>query len=139
MAVTRSKRALVIEDQAAERALICTALARLGWDVDAASDGHHGCLLFSLKHHQLVVVDIFMPVRDGLETIKLIRARDRDTTILAVSGGGAAGCGDYLPVARRFGADFALAKPFTTAALVRLISDHSPAAADGDPEVPEPL
>jgi CheY-like chemotaxis protein len=70
----------------------------------------------------IVVTDIVMPEREGLETIMAIKSARPDVPILAISGGGRIGAPPFLDLARRLGADDVLAKPFRTAQLVERIA-----------------
>jgi DNA-binding response OmpR family regulator len=60
----------------------------------------------------VVITDIFMPDRDGLELTSHIKRTYAAVPVIAISGGGAAGDRSYLVAARAFGADFTLPKPF---------------------------
>jgi DNA-binding response OmpR family regulator len=118
-------RILVIDDDHAVRLTIQTFLERAGHEVVCASDGDQGLRAFVSVSPQLVITDIIMPNKEGIETIMQIRAHDATTPIIAMSGGGRVGNGDFLKMATRLGADQVLAKPFDrhelTAAVHRLL------------------
>ena len=69
----------------------------------------------------LLITDIFMPDVEGLETIREIRRTRPEVPIIAISGIDFDG-GDYLAVARKFGAVATLKKPFWPADLLRVVS-----------------
>jgi CheY-like chemotaxis protein len=68
----------------------------------------------------LVILDIFMPEMDGLETLAALRAYAPRLPIIAMSGGGATGM-DLLLEAKQLGADWTIAKPFTVAEIMALV------------------
>jgi hypothetical protein len=69
----------------------------------------------------LVFCDLFMPDKEGLETIREIRRDHPGVPVVAVSGGGFAGRLDLLGVARRLGAVQAIRKPFTVQAVLEVV------------------
>src|SRR5882724_9977514 len=117
-------RILVIDDDHAVRLTIQAILEREGHEITCASDGEQGLRAFTSISPQLVLTDIIMPNKEGLDTIMQIRARDTTTPIIAMSGGGRVGNADFLKMAARLGANEILAKPFErkdlTAAVQRL-------------------
>ena len=105
-------RILIIEDEPQMRRMIEQVLARAGHEVLVASNGRAGLDLFREEAPDLVITDILMPEVDGLEIIRSLRREFPQLKIIAMSGGGATGKLQYLPEARKFGADTALSKPF---------------------------
>ena len=63
-----------------------------------------------------------MPNADGIETILKLRRLQPDLPLIAMSGGGRAGDGEYLGIATKFGAVATLAKPFSPRRLVELVA-----------------
>jgi len=104
-------RILVIDDDDQVRSLCRSVLSEAGFEVTDASDGATGLAAFDQCPFDLVVCDIFMPNKDGIETIQELARTYFDVKVIAMSGG-AAGLPDYLPSARIFGASEVLAKPF---------------------------
>jgi len=113
-------RILVIDDDAALRRVLCTALERAGFAVDAADDGTTGMMLFRALRPDLVITDIRMPVKSGIEAVREIRAMEPEAPIIAIAGD-YAGSGEWLAAARALGADEVLAKPFSPAELVERV------------------
>ena len=68
--------------------------------------------MFRSEKPDLVVTDIIMPEKEGIETIRDIRGEVPDAKIIAISGGGRIGNTDFLQIARKMGAIDALPKPF---------------------------
>lgn len=93
--------------------LMVGALRDCGHDVTFAFEGHTGSKLAQSHIFDVVICDLVMPEKEGLETIKDLRRDQPDLAILAVSGGLAmAPHIDVLHIANKFGADLTLCKPF---------------------------
>jgi DNA-binding response OmpR family regulator len=99
---------------------MATAFHSAGYKVRAAPDGEAGLAHFMAEAAELVVTDIIMPNREGIETIVELRKASPTVKVIAISGGYRIGPDDFLQLARHVGADGALAKPFRLAELVAL-------------------
>ena len=106
------KRILVIDDDAAVRLAIETVLTSAGYCVTCAADGNEGVRIFLAFHPDIVITDVIMPVQEGFETILALRREQPEIKIIAMSGGGRVASTDFLSMARGFGADHVMAKPF---------------------------
>jgi CheY-like chemotaxis protein len=102
---------LVIDDDEQIRVVFKEMLARLGYEVLEAATGEDGLALQREKAADLVITDIIMPDKEGLETIRELRREFPEVKIIAMSGGGQIGSDGYLNVAKQFGAACALHKP----------------------------
>ena len=110
------------EDDSELRGLLCQTLADAGHLVSVASDGQEACRRMKQDVFDLLVTDVLMPERDGLEVITQFRLSFPQAKVLAISGGGARfGMGLCLELAHRFGADEVLTKPFTLGDLVQAV------------------
>jgi CheY-like chemotaxis protein len=116
------KKILVIDDDSLVRDTIVRILERKGFRVLVAADGLRGLRLFHSEEPDLVITDIIMPEKEGLETIREIRAKQPDAKIIAISGGARIGNMDFLRMAGELGASQIMPKPFDPADLVSLIS-----------------
>jgi DNA-binding response OmpR family regulator len=108
-------RILVIDDDKVFAKLITIFLAQRGHDVVTALDGEEGVGHFKAGHFDLVVCDIVMPNREGIETIRELRQLRSDVAIVAISGGLSpvqTANVDVLDLAEMMGADASLKKPF---------------------------
>jgi CheY-like chemotaxis protein len=105
-------RVLVIDDDPEMRTLIRRFLHDMSIDVAEAEDGDQGLALLTLGQVDLVVTDILMPGKDGVETIIEIRRRFPDVKIVAMSGGGRVKNMEFLELAGKIGASATLNKPF---------------------------
>jgi DNA-binding response OmpR family regulator len=103
---------LIIDDDAYSRATLQLVLEDEGFAVVCAEDGAIGLRAFSVKQPDLVITDIIMPEREGLETIREIRKIAPLVPIIAISGGGRLKATDLLALAGNLGADVVLTKPF---------------------------
>ena len=109
---------LLIEDDPALLPIMAAAFRRAGFETWSARNGTVGAELFRAGRPDLVVTDIVMPGTEGLEVIIEMKRAARSTKVIAISGGGRRGGGDFLNWARHLGADAVMAKPFRPSALV---------------------
>ncbi len=116
-------RILVIEDETILCTLMKDALEKAGYEVMTALDGRKGMRLFSEQPCDLVITDILMPEKEGLEIILELTKQFPTVKIIAISGGGSS-LGDYLlDVAQEFGAQRVLWKPFQIKQLVAAVKE----------------
>ena len=109
----KEPKILVIDDDDLVRATIVAVLERADVEVSEAADGDVGMRLFEEGAHDVVITDILMPNREGIETIRDLRRSKEDVKIIAISGGGNIDKMQLLDLAQKFGADRVLPKPFT--------------------------
>lgn len=112
---------LVIDDDASVREVLGEMLRLEGHEVTIAENGVEAIPMLTLRRFDLVITDLIMPEKEGIETISEIRRTDTAIPILAISGGGRLGPSDYLETARYIGADATLAKPFARQELLTTI------------------
>ena len=112
---------LIIDDDASVRDSLRRTLHKEGYTIFEASEGRGG--LKQLEHSlaDLILLDMFMPDKDGLETIGELRRTHPGIRIIAMSGGGFKGTVDVLHVATKLGARRTLAKPFTREQLLEAV------------------
>lgn len=106
-------RVLIIDDEPHILLMVKKMLERAGYEVDLASNGSEGLRLFESISPDLVITDIIMPEKEGLETIREMRRINKDLKIIAMSGGGKISADNYLETAKIFGASKLLEKPFS--------------------------
>lgn len=94
-----------------------------GCRVMTAQDGDEGLAKFDRLRPDIVVTDILMPNREGVETILAMKQKAPEVNILAISGGGMVGSDEILDLARRLGADAVLAKPFRSGEVLGAVRD----------------
>jgi len=105
---------LIVDDEPGIRELLSMIL-EAGHSVIAAEDGIEAPKVMASREINVVITDLLMPERDGLEFITEIRAKYPKVKIIAMSGGGHIARDSYLRIARNFGAHIILEKPFTQA------------------------
>jgi DNA-binding response OmpR family regulator len=105
-------RILVVDDDFQMREMLGVILERKGYDVKTASDGKSALQLQSKKPFDIVITDIIVPEKDGIETISELRRGYPRVKIIAISGGGRNKSEGYMELARQIGADRVLVKPF---------------------------
>lgn len=106
------KRIIVIDDEEQILNLLKAMLEDKGYMVDTATNGHKGLVCISNNLPDLIICDIIMPEKEGVETIIEIRKKYPHLKIIAISGGGKNNLNDYLLMAKSIGASKTLSKPF---------------------------
>lgn len=122
-------RILVVDDDAQIRGLLRMTLERAGYETDVAADGGSAVRIQQDKPADVLITDIMMPERDGLETIMDFRRQYPQTKIIAISGAGCRMGNDFLPVAAQLGASRTFVKPIERVVLldtVRELLDRQP-------------
>lgn len=116
---------LVVDDDSAVSTTIALLLERNGHDVVVANDGRKGLKALDSGQFDLLIVDIFMPGMDGLETMRLVHRQRPGIPILVISGqvfGSDSKAPDFLHMATKLGAITSLRKPFKPAALLASVA-----------------
>lgn len=116
-------RALVVDDDEAIREMLTIFLQRRGMEVVKAKDGREALNIYRDQSFDLIVTDMIMPDKEGIETILEIRAMKRPVKILAISGGGKVDQSMHLNLARSVGADRVLAKPFMPREFMQVVDE----------------
>lgn len=93
------------------------------WELAFAENGQQALELLACSPFDVVVTDLFMPVKDGLETIRELRCLYPELKIIVISGGGWLQKPIFLGVARKLGAHYTLCKPFRPQELIEAVSD----------------
>ena len=120
-------RILVLDDDDQIRRMIRIILEKEGHSVFVAKDGNEALLIWRQEFVDLVITDILMPEKDGLEVILNIRNNPRGIKIIAMSGGGQAMSSDgCLILASDLGADAVLQKPISKSDLLATIGQLLP-------------
>ena len=113
-------RILIIDDDEDVRTMLCVTLAQAGHTVIEARNGKEGLELFQHANADLLITDIVMPEKEGLEVLMELRKKHPPVKIIAISGG------DYLHMAKLMGAAKVLAKPFSTNVLIEAFDELLP-------------
>lgn len=116
-------RILVIDDDELVLESVQIVLEDDGHEVGVAENGKVGLELLGQQGFDLVITDIFMPEKEGIETLIDIKQADQSIRVLVISGGGRdAEQIMYLEQAEMLGADATLAKPFLTSELKQAVN-----------------
>ncbi len=112
-----------MDDDESLRDLLVMTLNHAGYEVVTAHNGVAGIKQFRAAPVDLVITDVIMPEKEGLETISDLRREFPNIKIIAMSGGGRFLKLDLLQVANRLGAQRTLSKPFSQADLLQTIKE----------------
>jgi CheY-like chemotaxis protein len=104
---------LIVEDDKELREMLKISLIRHKYTVLEAADGKEAITHFKPSITDLVITDLIMPNEDGLKVIMRLREIKPSLKIIAISGGGKAGPGSYLNLAKALGANVIFPKPFS--------------------------
>ena len=117
----KTARILIIDDEPSALDLLRRIFEGEGYQVVLAANGLEGVELFRQNPCDLVITDIVMPGKDGLQTILDLREEYPDLPFVAISGGGAISKERYLTVAGYLDRVVTLAKPFAIEAIVAAV------------------
>ena len=112
---------LIIDDDDSVRESLRRTLHKEGYTIMEASEGRRGLKQLERQPVDVILLDMFMPDKDGLETIMALRRTHPGMKIIAMSGGGFKGRVDVLDVAKKLGVRRTLAKPFTREELIEAV------------------
>lgn len=116
-------RILVIDDDTMIRELLMYMLEGAGHEVALAADGNEGVSSYRRQPADVVITDLIMPGKEGIETIREILKEFPDAKIIAISGGGRVNPGGYLDLAQKLGAQRTLAKPVECKVLIDTVEE----------------
>jgi len=114
-------RILIVDDEAVIRRMLSTALELAGHEVFEASDGEEALARHREGPPDLVITDIVMPEKDGLEVIMALRRETPRLKVIAMSGGGRFGMTEALQMAEPLGAIATVRKPFDLDAMLEVV------------------
>jgi DNA-binding NtrC family response regulator len=117
------RRILIIDDEPYILLMLKKMLERAGYEVDLASNGREGMAVFEQDSADLVITDIIMPDKEGLELILEMKKKRPELKIIAMSGGGRISPESYLECARHFGAEKVFQKPFRQKEIVSAVKE----------------
>jgi DNA-binding response OmpR family regulator len=115
------QRILVADDDPGIRRTLQIGLTKAGYEVVEARDGAEAMRLWRDDGADLVISDIYMPDKDGLEVIRELRAKSPTTRVIAMTDGGRSKNLDPLRHSETFGASRTIAKPFTLEEMLAIV------------------
>jgi len=113
----------VFDDEISILLMVRKMLEKNGHEVETALNGKEGIELFEKGKPDLLITDIIMPEKEGLETIFTLKKKYPDLKIIAISGGGRIGPDEYLPVAKLLGASAVFQKPLIPKEFMQTVTD----------------
>ena len=116
-----SRLILVVDDEQEMRDILQRVITTAGHRILTAGNGREAITVLAREKVDLVLTDLLMPEKDGTEVIAELRRNYPGTPIVAMSGGGRMPRGEYLKIAKLFGAHAILEKPFTHEQLLSTI------------------
>ena len=115
---------LIVDDDPQIRKLLNITLRRSGYATLEAANGHQAMRQFRQTPVDLVITDLIMPEKEGIETILEMRKERPATPIIAISGGGQLNPRTYLDIAEKIGVVETMVKPIDIARLVARVAAH---------------
>lgn len=126
---------LLTDDNAELREVLRETLVEAGHEVFLAENGEQACHLMGAVSPDILVTDVLMPERDGLEVIREFRRIYPEAFVLAMSGGSGLFEDRFcLELARQLGANVIIKKPFSFQEFVKIIEQSSPAKDSISPD-----
>lgn len=117
---------LVVDDESDLREIIRHVLTAAGHRVAEAGNGAEATKIFGREAFDIVITDVIMPEKDGMQVISELRKKRPDVRIVAMSGGGHVSRDQYLKLAKALGAHAVLEKPFSNQALLAAVEKVAP-------------
>lgn len=115
---------LVVDDEEPIRTLLSKILGKDGHEAMEAEDGVHACEAYQDAEIDLIITDLVMPRKNGIEMIMQLKKSHPDVKVIAISGGsGFSGQIDLLSVAQLLGARHIIKKPFTVDEIRAAVND----------------
>ncbi|ACS79842.1 MULTISPECIES: response regulator [Maridesulfovibrio] len=116
-------RILVVDDDPISRQVLKAMLEKEGHLVTEAEDGVKAVKGYDRNLIDLVITDIFMPEKEGVQTVRELMKENPDIKIIAVSGGSSSANYDSLDWIKMFGVKYTFTKPFNANAILAAIDD----------------
>lgn len=118
---------LLVDDDMQFLSFMNEMLTLQHYDVMLADNGESGLARYESKKPDLIITDIVMPGKEGIEMIMEIRNSDSDIPIVAISGGNLGNADSYLGMAKKLGATAVFEKPFSMPDMLSVLKKLLPA------------
>lgn len=118
------RRILVIDDDASIRQTLEIALTKVGYQVLQARDGEEAIRVWRDSGADLVIVDIWMPKKGGLQVVRELQAHSPSTPVIAMTDGGRSRNFNPLSYSKILGAVRTIAKPFTLEGMLAMVKQE---------------
>jgi len=113
---------LIIDDDPQVCDLLEQVLRKEGHQVHSALNGEEGICLYRQHLPELIILDILMPEKEGLETILDLRREFPNVMVIAMSAASEGAKIDLLELAQRLGAQYRMSKPFQLQTVIELVN-----------------
>ena len=117
---------IIIDDDALIRRMVNRVLTGSGYQVLEAENGCDGMAVIHEQKPDLIITDLMMPEKEGIETVRELQMDSCKVPILVISGSDLDNRAMYLNMAKKFGADATLKKPFRPAELLEAVAKLLP-------------
>jgi DNA-binding NtrC family response regulator len=107
-----NKKVLVVDDMNGIRQSVSYVLKQAGYDVSMAENGEDAINKLKAEDFNVMITDIFMPVKDGIAVLEWLAEQDNKPRIITMSGGGAQETADQALMRARLLSDRILMKPY---------------------------
>ncbi len=114
-------RILIIDDEPLARDTVRMILEEEGHEIVEAANGNEGIETDNAQPADLILTDLIMPAKDGIETILYFREARPDVKIIAISGGGRLRAEEPLELAKKLGVPHVILKPFGPGELIQAV------------------
>ena len=119
-------RILIIDDNPQLREMLKLMLSHAGHEIEEAGDGEAGEAIYREKPADLVIMDILMPQKGGLETIVALKKEFPSVKVIGISGGFQKKTDENHSLAELLGVERTLSKPFSTEELLKMVNELLP-------------
>lgn len=116
-------RILVVDDDPISRQVLRAMLEKEGHLISEAEDGAKAVRDYDSGLIDLVITDIFMPEKEGVQTVRELMKENPNVKIIAVSGGSSSANYDSLDWIKMFGVKYTFTKPFDSKAIIAAVDD----------------
>jgi CheY-like chemotaxis protein len=114
---------LLVDDDDLFRTMLAKKLAKFGYETLELRSGKDALTKYEQGHIDLLLTDLVMPEKEGLETIMELKSKYPQAVVVAMSGGGRGSAENYLELAKALGANHVLTKPFSDEDLKKTIQE----------------
>ena len=121
---TQIKSLLIADDDPLVQATFKYCFEEAGYKTGLASDGRQAMAYLAENEVDTVFLDVFMPDKDGLETLLEIKKRFPGMRVVVMTGGGQRARFDFLSAAAKFGADGVVKKPISPGELIKMMETN---------------
>lgn len=122
---TLSRTILLVDDDSLVRGTYEFAFKAAGYEVVLADEGSKVLALLEQQTIATVILDVFMPGQDGIETLLTIKRKFPSVKVIVMSGGGQRGQYDFLAAAMKLGADGIVRKPILPQKLISMLENNT--------------